>query len=359
MKLNKWKLIVSSVLILLPMVFGLAVFELLPAEMAIHFGYDGVADNYTTPIVAVVILPLIFLTFHLLCFWITAKFYRGHALEKKVAELLYWMMPTACIIVMASIYALAFDLPVRISMFFYLLFALLFIFIGNYLPKCRRNQMMGVKIKWTLANEENWNMTHRFTGKVWFWCGIGCLPLVFLPDRFFLYPMIVILLITAVLPTVYSYLYYKKQVKEGTYVDDGFISKPSKTSIIILCLILGVILVAVAIIMFTGSIKYRVDDSAVTVEATYHEDMVIKFSDIEKIELTKNIGAAKRVFGFGSPTLSLGTFESELLGKFTCYCYTDCTSFVVLSVSGKTVVLGMSDEAETEALYREICNGME
>ena len=32
---------------------------------------------------------------------------------------------------------------------------LLFIVVGNYLPKCRQSYTIGIKLPWTLASEEN------------------------------------------------------------------------------------------------------------------------------------------------------------------------------------------------------------
>ena len=54
-------------------------------------------------------------------------------------------------------------------------FGLLFIVVGNYMPKIRQNSFMGIRVKWTLENEANWNASHRFGGKVWVAGGFACL----------------------------------------------------------------------------------------------------------------------------------------------------------------------------------------
>lgn len=41
----------------------------------------------------------------------------------------------------------------------------LFIGMGNYLPRVRQNYTMGVKTPWALADPENWQRTQRFGGK--------------------------------------------------------------------------------------------------------------------------------------------------------------------------------------------------
>ena len=354
MKFSKWKIVVSSILILLPMLFGLLIFKLLPSEMAIHFGVGGEADGYANPLIAVTVIPLVFLAIHLVCFWLTSKFYKGHMQENKIVELVYWMIPLTSIFSMSMIYAIAFDLSVRISMFIYLLLALMFIFIGNYLPKCRRNHMMGIKIKWTLANEENWNMTHRFAGKVWFGCGIACLPCMLIPDRYFMYPLILILAVTAIPPFVYSYLYYKKQVKEGTYTDDGFVPKFSKKAKIAVISVTVVLLIVVAVLLFTGSLKYVYSEDALTVEATYYEDLTIRYDEIENIKYLEDVDFGHRQYGYGSFKLSMGIYKCDQFGKYTRYTYNDCDACVVLTVKGKTVVLNESDAMKTKELYEDI-----
>ena len=45
--------------------------------------------------------------------------------------------------------------------------SLLFIVIGNYLPKIKQNNTIGIRIVLTLQDEENWNATHSFSGRIW------------------------------------------------------------------------------------------------------------------------------------------------------------------------------------------------
>lgn len=40
------------------------------------------------------------------------------------------------------------------------------IVIGNYLPKTHRNYIIGIRLPWTLENDENWRKTHRLAGKI-------------------------------------------------------------------------------------------------------------------------------------------------------------------------------------------------
>ena len=37
---------------------------------------------------------------------------------------------------------------------------LMFMVIGNYLPKVKQNNTIGIRVIWTLQDEENWNAAH-------------------------------------------------------------------------------------------------------------------------------------------------------------------------------------------------------
>ncbi len=53
--------------------------------------------------------------------------------------------------------------------------SLLFIVIGNYLPKIKQNNTIGIIIVLTLQDEENLNATHSFSGRIWRTSGILCM----------------------------------------------------------------------------------------------------------------------------------------------------------------------------------------
>ena len=50
---------------------------------------------------------------------------------------------------------------------------LLFIGVGNYLPRVKQNYTLGIKTPWGLADPENWRRTQRFGGACFMVLGIG------------------------------------------------------------------------------------------------------------------------------------------------------------------------------------------
>ena len=86
----------------------------------------------------------------------------------------------------------------------------IFLVTGNYLPKCRQNYTIGIKLPWTLDDEENWNYTHRLAGKLWM---IGGVLIILLGFQTVVPPMAVsltIMVVMTMIPAIASYLYYKK-----------------------------------------------------------------------------------------------------------------------------------------------------
>ena len=69
---------------------------------------------------------------------------------------------------------------------------------------------MGIKLPWTLEDEENWNKTHRMAGFLWVIGGVVIMATAFL-GAFWLF--FVVLIPMVFVPTVYSYLLYKKKNK--------------------------------------------------------------------------------------------------------------------------------------------------
>lgn len=82
--------------------------------------------------------------------------------------------------------------------------------LGNYLPKVKHNYFMGIRNPWTLANENVWNKTHRFSGKIFMITGMLVVISVFasLPMMVVIVAMVVFLLVPT---TIVSYLYHKKE----------------------------------------------------------------------------------------------------------------------------------------------------
>lgn len=210
MKKNKCRMFLSSIIILLPMVAGLLMWNALPEKMATHWGMYGETNGWSSRLTAVVGIPLFLLVTHLFCIGFTMRDTKNAEQSKKVMGMLYWICPVISVFVNGCIYANAFGREFNIGMATMILVGLIFVVVGNYLPKCKQNYSVGIRIPWTLLDDGNWNATHRFCGKIWMLCGVGMMAAVWLPEAVMVYAMLILILIPIGCPIVYSYSYYKK-----------------------------------------------------------------------------------------------------------------------------------------------------
>jgi len=94
----------------------------------------------------------------------------------------------------------------------------LFIIIGNYLPKTRSSFLFGVRTPWTLSSDIAWEKTHRLAGPLFMLAGALGIAGSFLLNGIWLALQLSALVITAaVISIVYSYFAWKNAADR----DDG------------------------------------------------------------------------------------------------------------------------------------------
>lgn len=212
LKKNKRLLIVTTVVLLVPILTGLLLWNQLPEQIPTHWNAEGEIDGYSCRAFAVFAIPGFLILCHWLCVLATAADPKAKGHHPKVLQLVLWICPVISLLITGLIYptALGYDTFFSAPLFVSLLMGLLFIIIGNYLPKCKQNYTVGIKLPWTLNNEENWNKTHRFAG--WLWI-IGGFLVMAAGLIGILWLMIPVLLAMVLIPTLYSCLLYRKQKK--------------------------------------------------------------------------------------------------------------------------------------------------
>lgn len=351
-KKNKWNLLVSSLVILLPMVFGLVFWNRLPDEMTTHWGADGIADGWMNKAAAIFLLPGILLAVHWLCVLLSAKLPGSKEQNPKLFALVLWIIPATSLFANGCIYMIALGKDTQPFFLVNLLLGILFIAIGNYLPKAQRNPSMGIKIKWALENEENWYATHRFSGKVYVAGGFILLACMFLPVPVTLWASGAVLVALIVIPVVYSYQYYRKQLRAGTYTVAPV--PYSKAAKIIALVAVPIILILAAVFMFTGDIDVAYQNTSFTVVSSYYQDLTVDYSGITGIEYREEGVPGTRASGLGSARLLVGFFRNAEFGNYTRYTYTGNKPCVVIKVDDKILVIGGSDAAATKEIYETI-----
>lgn len=306
-------------------------------------------------------MPLIILAVHLFGIFVTSKDKGSQGQSQKVFRLMFWFCPIISVYTAGISYLITEGIYSGIEEVSIGLFGFLFLVIGNYLPKCKMNATIGIKIPWTYSSEENWNRTHRFGGKVWVACGFLIMSTIFMPGKISTIVMVAAFLGMILVPTIYSYCFYKKEMREGkagpeTIKEKIFYNKKvGKASI----LFLMVIFALVGVLMFVGNIEYTFEEEALLIEADFWSDMTINYDEIESVEYLESDVAGSRIGGYGSARLLMGTFRNDDYDYYTRYSYVKCDEGILLNLGESVVVISSIDEDSTKELYEEIISKIE
>lgn len=210
----KGKIILTSMITILPVLVGLILWNRLPDQIPTHWNAEGVVDGWSSKTFAIFAIPGFLLVCHLLCILASNADPKKKNYSGKMLSIVFWICPVIALLMMVIVYGTALGMKLKVDVIMMILMGVMFLIIGNYLPKCKQNYTMGVKLPWTLNDEENWNYTHRLTGKVWVVFGILMLLCVFMPAKAMIVTMIAVLLAAIIVPVVASYSFYRKKAQK-------------------------------------------------------------------------------------------------------------------------------------------------
>ena len=192
-----------------PFVLSAAFYGRLPEKVATHFNGYGVPDGYSSRAFAAFGLPAIFLGCLFLVVFAMRFDPKYKNLGNKVPRLIPWFLAVFFIVIQSVIIGFALNAAFNVTAAIHLMVGILFIVIGNYLPKTKQNYTVGIKLPWTLESTENWNRTHRIGGFVWVIGGALMIVLGLLGrmDLFF-----AVLIVMVGVPFAYSFYLYRKGI---------------------------------------------------------------------------------------------------------------------------------------------------
>ncbi len=196
MKFIKWKsLAVTCAVCLLPIILGVAVFNNLPDQVAIHFDLQNNPDNFASKEFAVFGLPVLMALLQAFCCFINDINAKKHGERKKFETATKWIIPIMTIILQAATlgYALGWNLDIR-KIAAFVVGAVLLV-VGNFLPKFDY-------IKNYDVNTEKARKINRFMAYQSVIMGILFLISIFLP------PITTVLCIVLLIPYAISSIIY-------------------------------------------------------------------------------------------------------------------------------------------------------
>lgn len=213
----EWRKEIPALGLLVLMIIGtIIVYPKLPAELPVHWNIEGQVDHYVVKTaLSVFLLPGIMMVTYFLMLglpFIDPKKER-YALFANSYLLIRYLLLCFLVIVYAIVTAKSIGAPLPIEKIIPAGASLLLIGIGNSMGKIRQNWFIGFKFPWTMSDEEVWNKTHRFGGKVFVGAGIiGFVGILFPPTMTAIFLLCPVLVGTVAIGG-YSYWLYSKSSK--------------------------------------------------------------------------------------------------------------------------------------------------
>lgn len=135
-KKNKRTLILSVLVCLLPIILGIALYNKLPEQMPIHFTINDVPDNYAHKNFALFGIPIIMAIVQAICILVTTKVNKLKDNQKpKILKIMEWFIPIVSVLVYIIMIEVPLGSTVYVGKSICLILGILFMIIGNYLPK--------------------------------------------------------------------------------------------------------------------------------------------------------------------------------------------------------------------------------
>lgn len=199
---------------LLPVMYLLFVWPSLPQTVPMHFGADMQPDKFgpkselwiPTAVLSLVSVGVYFLLISLHRFDPKQRMKNQPETFRKLAAGLVIFMAALNVLILTAVRG-----TVSLQSFLFPLLGLMFACIGNYMNNIKPNYFAGIRLPWTLNNDENWRLTHSLAGKLWFAGGLLlAVTCLFLPVKIAFGLFISVTVVMVLIPVVYSYRLFKK-----------------------------------------------------------------------------------------------------------------------------------------------------
>jgi uncharacterized membrane protein len=208
--MRKW---IPLLIVAAAFIASAVVYPRLPESMPTHFDMSGQPNGWSSRLFGAWLLPLFLLGMWALVRVLPAidprggnyaKF--GGAFEGIIVSIMLFMLGMHIVVLRASLghpVAMQHVLPVGVGV--------LFIVIGNLLPRARPNWFVGIRTPWTLSSDRVWEKTHRLGGRVFVAGGVIITVAAFASAKWAQVVLVTVTILCAATVMIYSYLEWKRE----------------------------------------------------------------------------------------------------------------------------------------------------
>ena len=208
--------IYNLIIIIVAFLVSIVLYNKLPYLMPMHWNIAGEINSYGPKILVAFLAPIL-----MLVIWVAmlyspkidpkkdnyTKFDGSYAIIINVLVTFFFVIHIVTLSTSLG-YNIAIDKVIPFMV------GILFVVMGNYLPKSRSNFFYGIKTPWTLTSEEAWKKTHRLGGKLFVISGLIIIAssLLFKGNIQFII-LLISIFISAIIPIIASYFFAKNSRK--------------------------------------------------------------------------------------------------------------------------------------------------
>ena len=209
------------IVMIIPAIYLAIIWKQIPQTVPMHFDINGKVDSYGTKssllwlVIGLTILNAVVYLIVSNVYKIDPKKYA--ALNKdRLRRIAFYVVLYLAAIWVLLIYQIAHNDVSHMMKFVFIAMGLLFALLGNNMYNIKPNYFAGLRLPWTLENEDNWRRTHQFAGRLWFFGGLAFAVVVFLlNDQWAGYAGAITLAILILIPVFYSYNLYRNEIKNN------------------------------------------------------------------------------------------------------------------------------------------------
>ena len=167
-KLNEKKqvsvatMVVTSILCLLPIALGFILWNKLPKMIPQQYGWDDQANWSLPKPLGFILCPVLMVLINLIL-QLTLRLSKK-PLNDKIVAIICWLIPVLSVFVNSFLVLKPAGLKISASNAVIPMVSIVFIMIGNDMPKTEPNALVGIRAPWINNNPDVWTKTQRFGG---------------------------------------------------------------------------------------------------------------------------------------------------------------------------------------------------
>jgi uncharacterized membrane protein len=202
-------------IVLFSFILSIYLYPRVPEQMATHWDARGEVNGYMSKFWGLFFMPLMMAGLALLFLVVPRVDPLKENIEKFRKHYEGFIVLMLLFLLAVHVQMLLWNIGIKISPNSVLPvgIGLLFYYIGILTENAEQNWFVGVRTPWTLSSERVWKRTNRLAGKLFKIAGIAAFFGLFFPDLA-VYLIVVPALLVATVTVIYSYLEYRKELKD-------------------------------------------------------------------------------------------------------------------------------------------------